>query len=312
VATPLIRRLAASEFDASACARAKVRQSSSVSVCIPARDEAATIGPIVETIRRELVECVPLVDEIVVVDDHSTDGTDRIATAAGARVVAAASVLPQFGEGHGKGEALWKSLYASRGDVVVWCDGDVRDFDPAFVVGLAGPLLTRPELAFVKGFYERPIDGRPSGGGRVTELLARPLLSLLFPSLAAIVQPLAGEYAGRREVLEQLPFVEGYGVDLALLIDVAERVGVDRIAQVDLGVRVHRNRPLDELSPQAAAVMQAALRRVDVTLVGPSATLVRPDRDPVVIHAAERPPLVDVPGYRPVGGRPDQAGTGTA
>jgi hypothetical protein len=144
VATPLIRRFTASDFDAATCARAKVRQSTSVSVCIPARNEAATIGPIVETIRRELIEREPLVDEIIVVDDHSTDGTDRIATDAGAEVVAAESVLPDYGEGHGKGEALWKSLYASRGDVVVWCDGDVRDFDPGFVVGLAGPLLTRP------------------------------------------------------------------------------------------------------------------------------------------------------------------------
>ncbi len=311
MAIPFIRRFAATEFDVFDLSRLKVRQSSVVSVCIPARNEAPTIGAIVETMRRELVEAVPLVDEIVVVDDHSTDGTDTIAADAGARVVAAESVLVDYGEGHGKGEALWKSLYAAQGDVIVWCDGDVREWDPAFVLGLVGPLLARPDLAFVKGFYERPLDGRP-GGGRVTELVARPLLSLLFPSLAGIVQPLAGEYAGRRAVLEQLPFVEGYGVDLALLIDVAERFGIDRIAQVDLGVRIHRNRPLDELSPQAAAVMQAALRRAAPELVARAATLVRPDRDPVVIDGAERPPLVEVPGYRPVGDETGRTDTGTA
>lgn len=307
VLVPMIRTFRAGEFDPVALADAKQER---ISVCLPARNEEPTVGLIVEAIRTELVERVPLVDEIVVMDDHSTDRTAEVAAAAGARVVAAEEVLPEYGEGHGKGEALWKSLYVAEGDLIVWCDADVREFDPCFVIGLVGPLVTRPDLAFVKGFYERPIDGRPGGGGRVTELVARPALALLFPQLSAVVQPLAGEYAGRRSVLEQLPFVEGYGVEIALLIDIAERFGVEVMAQVDLGVRHHRNRPLDELSPQAAAVLQAVLRRAGPGLAQRPATLVRPTHDPVEIDGAERPPMVEVPTYRRASTEP-HAETGT-
>jgi glucosyl-3-phosphoglycerate synthase len=292
----MLRTFRAGEFDAARLAADKGGQA--ISVCLPARDEAETVGAIVETIQRELVERVPLVDEILVVDDHSIDDTAQVAADAGARVLRAEDILPEYGEGHGKGEALWKSLYAARGDLIAWCDADVREFDPMFVVGLIGPLLARPDILFVKGLYERPVGEQPGGGGRVTELVARPVVALLFPQLAAIVQPLAGEYAGRRDALEQLPFVEGYGVDLGLLIDVADRYGLGAMAQVDLGSRVHRNRPLDELSPQAMAVLQTALRRADPELVGPAAVLVRPGLDPVEVEAAERPPLVQVPGYR--------------
>ena len=172
----------------------------------------------------------------------------------------------------------------------------MRQFDPTFVVGLLGPLLTRPDVAFVKGFYERPVDG--DQGGRVTELVARPVVSLLFPQLAPFVQPLAGEYAGRREILEQLPFIEGYGVDLGLLIDIEARFGLGAMVQVDLGQRIHRNRPLDQLSPQAQAVLQAALHRAAPDLVGTTEVLVRPGRDPEVVDVTERPPLVEVPEYR--------------
>ena len=210
-------------------------------------------------------------------------------------MINAADVLPRYGGGHGKGEALWKSLFASDGDIVVWCDADVRDFDPAYVVGLTGPLLSRPELGFVKGFYDRPLRNGQDGGGRVTELVARPALALLFPQLASVVQPLAGEYAGRRELLEQLPFVCGYGVDIALLIDVAERFGLDAVAQVDLGTRLHRNRSLSELAPQATAVLQAILSRAAPGLTAETATLLRPDQVAVEVDGAERPPLVTVP-----------------
>ena len=212
-------------------------------------------------------------------------------------MVNAADVLPRYGGGPGKGEALWKSLFASDGDIVVWCDADVQDFDPAYVVGLAGPLLSRPELGFVKGFYDRPLRDGQDGGGRVTELVARPTLALLFPQLASVVQPLAGEYAGRRELLEQLPFVCGYGVDIALLIDVAERFGLDALAQVDLGTRLHRNRTLAELAPQATAVLQAVLNRAAPGLTADTATLLRPDELPVEVDGTERPALVTVPEY---------------
>jgi glucosyl-3-phosphoglycerate synthase len=205
-------------------------------------------------------------------------------------------VLPEHGNGHGKGAAMWRSLHESEGDIVVWCDADVVDFEAHFVLGLVGPLLTHPDIDFVKGFYDRPSVEQNDRGGRVTELVARPLLALLFPHLTSIVQPLAGEYAGRREVLEQLSFVEGYGVDIALLIDIATRFGTDVIAQADLGTRVHRNRPLDELSPQATAIIQTVLRRAGRAAPARS-TLVRPGLEPLEIVASELPPLAAIPSY---------------
>lgn len=290
-----VRTHLASEFPVASLVAAK--GSTSVSVCIPARNEQDTVGQIVERIRADLVEPLGLVDEIVVVDDHSEDATAERAAAAGARVVRAAEVLPEFGRGHGKGEALWKSLFASTGDVVLWCDADVRDFDTRFITGLLGPLLTDPSLGFVKGFYERPDDGHVRGGGRVTELVARPLFTLMLPELASIVQPLSGEYGGRRHVLEQVPFVEAYGVDIAMLIDIARMFGAESIAQVDLGMRIHRNRPLVELSPMAAQVMQAAMHRIAPGLAAEAATLRPPDLEPVEITYRERPPLATVPAY---------------
>jgi glucosyl-3-phosphoglycerate synthase len=295
VLVPMIRTFDAAEFDAAELVRRKGGQR--ISVCLPARNEAATVGSIVEVVRRELMERVSLVDELLVIDDHSTDRTSAVARSAGAQVISAADVLPRYGEGHGKGEALWKSLFASDGDIVVWCDADVEDFDPAYVLGLTGPLLSRPELGFVKGFYDRPLREGRDGGGRVTELVARPALALLFPQLASVVQPLAGEYAGRRELLEQLPFACGYGVDVALLIDVAERFGLDAVAQVDLGTRLHRNRSLAELAPQATAVLQAVLGRAVPGMATAPAALRRPDERAVDVDGTERPPLVSVPEY---------------
>ncbi|MGH9036041.1 MAG: glucosyl-3-phosphoglycerate synthase, partial [Acidimicrobiia bacterium] len=204
---------------------------------------------------------------------------------------------PEAGPGSGKGDAIWKSLAASRGDLVCWVDGDITDFGPRFVVGLLGPLLTQPEVAFVKGFYHRPGGGAAAGGGRVTELAARPLLSLLFPTLAAIVQPLAGEYAGRRPLLESLPITQGWGVDIALVLDVAATAGLSALAQVDLGTRRHRHRPLDELAPQAMAVVVAALRRAGVP-EQEAVELVRFDaahgRLEVAVETRERPPLASL------------------
>jgi len=297
VRRPIFRTYRHSDFAAAALVGDKARHGHVVSVCLPARDEAATVGPIVEAIRTELVEGCGLVDEVLVMDDHSTDETARVAADAGARVVSVDDVLPELGPGEGKGEALYKSVAAARGDLIVWCDADIREFAPHFVVGLVGPLLTRSDIAFVKGFYDRPADGSPHGGGRVTELMARPVIATLFPHLASIAQPLSGEYAGRRSLLEQLPFVQGYGVDLGLLIDIADAEGTEAIAQVDLGLRRHRNRSLDELGPQALAVLQTALARAEA---GPSraATLVRPDLEPVEVGAEERPALAEVSGYR--------------
>ncbi len=295
VTHPSIRTHVASEFPLEALVAAK--GTTTVSVCIPARNEEPTVGAIVRTIRSTLVDPLGLVDEVIVIDDHSTDRTAERAAEAGATVVRASEVLTGFGEGHGKGEALWKSLHASSGEIVLWCDADVRDFDIRFITGLLGPLLMDPALGFVKGFYERPDDGQVRGGGRVTELVARPLFTLLLPELAGIVQPLSGEYGGRRRVLEQVPFVEAYGVDIAMLIDIATMFGTDAIAQVDLGMRIHRNRPLTELSPMAAQVMQAALRRIAPGLAADRAMLNPPDLAPVEIIYRERPPLITVPEY---------------
>lgn len=279
-------------FDLEQVLAAKAATGATISACLPARDEAATVGAVVERLRVALVEEADLLDEIVVVDDHSSDGTGTLAAAAGARVVDASAVLTGFGEGHGKGEALWKSVHESTGDLVVWVDADIVAFDPGFVVGMVGPLVCEPDVDFVKGHYHRPeADG--VGGGRVTELLARPLLSLYFPELAEVAQPLAGEYAGRRALLEALPFVVGYGVDVALLIDAVRTVGIDRVAQVDLGVRHHRNRTLDELGPQALAVGQAILDRAGVRPPG-DALLHRPGRPPLPVPMEERPPLASL------------------
>lgn len=253
-------------FDAAALAAAK--NGRGIAVVIPARDEAPTIGRIVRTIARDLMKGTPLVDEVVVVDDGSADRTATIAASAGARVVVS--------EGQGKGAAMWSGLAATSAPIVVFCDGDLRNFGPHFVAGLCGPLLADDRLCLVKGFYQRPRNGANDEGGRVTELTARPALRLLAPDVAAIIQPLGGEVAGRRDALQQLPFVEGYGVDVALVLDAARAFGADRIAQVDLGTRIHRNRPLKQLAAQADIVLRTILDRAGVAGVEP---------------VSERPPL---------------------
>lgn len=241
----------ADDFDAAALVERKAGQR--VTLCLPARDEEATVGAIVAIVRQELCERHPLVDEILVVDDGSLDATAATARLAGARVASSG--------GRGKGEAMYAGLAAAEGDLIVYCDADVSPFRPEFVTGLVGPLLTDEGTAFVKGFFERPLGGRSGEGGRVTELVAKPLLRTYFPALAGFDQPLAGECAAPRRVLEHVPFVSGYGVDIALLIDVADSVGLEAMAQVDLGRRVHRNRPLAQLSAQAEEVLRAALAR---------------------------------------------------
>ncbi len=260
-------------FDARWLAAAK--EGRKVSVCIPARNEAATIGPIVRTIVSTLGRSgdVPLVDDVVVVDDGSADRTAEIARREGARVIAGSTTTG------GKGQAMRSALKEADGDLVAFVDGDVVNFGPHFVTGLLGPLLVDDSVTLVKGFYERPLNGTPAGGGRVTELMARPVIDLLFPALAVIEQPLAGETAAPRWVFETCEMADGYAVELALLVDVAARFGVETIAQVDLGVRVHRNRPLDELRPQATDILRAALAALGAhrPRLTPSPTDTEPD-----------------------------------
>ena len=258
---PGLRRFHHSQFDARALANAK--DGAAVSVCLPARDEEATVGLMVATIRTELVESTHLVDEIIVVDDRSVDATAQVAAGAGATVVPTA--CPPT-EGAGKGAAMATAIGVSRGDVIVFLDADVVNFAAHFVVGLVGPLLTDPSLGFVKATYRRPLAGIVGEGGRVTELTARPLLEALFPELALWGQPLAGECATRREVVGPIELAADYGVDVALLIDVAQRLGLGAMAEVNLGERVHRNRPLEQLVPQASSVARAILSRARVTV----------------------------------------------
>ena len=242
---------------------------STVSLVVPARNEAATVGDVVTRVREALVETVALLDEIVVIDSDSTDDTYDVAVDAGAVVHRSAEIRPELGTLPGKGEAMWKSLFVTRGDVLVFMDADLLDWDTHFVPGLLGPLLTRAEVELVKGFYERPMlsgdAAVPFEGGRVTELVARPLIRLLFPELAGLHQPLAGEWAVRRSLFEQLSVPHGYAVELAALVDTQRSRGTDAIAQVDLGTRAHRHQALRDLSGMSTQILAAALARVGAT-----------------------------------------------
>jgi glucosyl-3-phosphoglycerate synthase len=230
-----------------------------VAVIVPAQNEAPTIGAVLDAVHRSHEIMPDLVDELVVVDDHSHDDTATVATRHGARVVGLHGAT-------GKGQAMAAGLAATTADLVIFLDADVTNTTAAFVPSLVAPLLLREEIMLVKAYYDRPLHGMPTGGGRVTELAARPILSLLFPGLGEIRQPLAGETAGRRRVFTDIGFDPAYGVEIALLIDVAQTYGVDAIAQVDLGVRRHRNRPIEELRPMSVDVLRAALTRFGVTL----------------------------------------------
>ncbi|MGL4175796.1 MAG: glucosyl-3-phosphoglycerate synthase [Dermatophilaceae bacterium] len=282
-----------------------------VSVVIPARDEESTVGTVVAEVRRAWVDDVPLVDELVVIDSDSVDATAERARAAGATVHAASEVLPGLGVAQGKGEALWKSLHATTGDVLVFLDSDLLEWGPHFVSGLLGPLLTDPGVALVKAVYDRPLldaQGQESErGGRVTELVARPLLALHRPALGSLVQPLAGEWAIRRSVFEQLSVPVGYGVEVAALVDVCDRHGPEAIAQVDLGRRAHRHHRHDTLGPMAVQVMAAVEARVDRQLDQATSGMIELrqfDSTPTGfvprlrrVDVAERPPAVSVAGY---------------
>ncbi|MET9115781.1 glucosyl-3-phosphoglycerate synthase [Streptomyces longwoodensis] len=274
-----------------------------VSVVLPALNEEETVGEIVAVIRHDLVQQAPLVDEIVVVDSGSTDRTAEVAAAAGARVVHRDTILPRLPAVPGKGEVLWRSLLVTGGDVVCFIDADLREFTSDFVTGLVGPLLTEPGVDLVKGMYDRPLGGAAGQGGRVTELMARPLLNMHWPQLAGFVQPLGGEYAARRSLLEQLPFPVGYGVELGMLVDALHLVGLDALAQVDLGVRKHRHQDGQALGRMAAAIYRTAqLRLARGHLIRPSLTqFERGDSgfEPRTysVDTEERPPMTEIAEY---------------
>jgi glycosyltransferase involved in cell wall biosynthesis/nucleotide-binding universal stress UspA family protein len=292
----------------------KERQGVTISLGLPALNEEYTIGKVIKTVRQTFVQDFPLLDEIVVIDSNSTDETVAIAQDLGVPVYRHPEILPQYGTYVGKGEALWKSLYVLKGDLIAWVDTDILNIHPRFVYGILGPLLKEQRLMYVKGFYQRPLrlarKVEARGGGRVTELVARPLLNLFYPELSGLVQPLAGEYAGRRKALERIPFFTGYGVETGMLIDILECFGLNAIGQVDLEERVHRNQALTALSKMAFAIIQVVMQRVGnrrkielLDWMNASMKLIRyePDQFRLDIHEIrdlERPPMVKVPEYQ--------------
>ncbi|GHG69239.1 glucosyl-3-phosphoglycerate synthase [Streptomyces capoamus] len=282
---------------------AKQRTGRTISVVLPALNEEETVGDIVAVIRHDLVDQVPLVDEVVVVDSGSTDRTAEVAARAGARVVHRDDILPRIPAVPGKGEVLWRSLLVTGGDIVCFIDADLREFSSDFVTGLVGPLLTEPDVELVKGMYDRPLAGASGQGGRVTELMARPLLNMHWPQLAGFVQPLGGEYAARRSLLEQLPFPVGYGVELGMLVDALHLAGLDALAQVDLGVRKHRHQDGQALGRMAAAIYRTAqLRLARGHLVRPALTQFVRGEDgfeprTYSVDTEERPPMAEIAEY---------------
>jgi glucosyl-3-phosphoglycerate synthase len=282
---------------------AKHRTGQSVSVVLPALNEEETVGDIVAVIRPDLMQQVPLVDEIVVVDSGSTDRTSEVAAAAGARVVHRDDILPHIPPVPGKGEVLWRSLLVTTGDIVCFIDADLKEFSSDFVSGIVGPLLTDPGVDLVKAMYDRPLGGAAGQGGRVTELMARPLLNMHWPQLAGFVQPLGGEYAARRSLLEQLPFPVGYGVELGMLVDALHLVGLDSLAQVDVGVRKHRHQDGQALGRMSAAIYRTAqLRLARGHLIRPSLTQFERGEDgfeprTYSVDTEERPPMVEIAEY---------------
>jgi glucosyl-3-phosphoglycerate synthase len=292
----------------------KSRRSLTISLALPSLNEESTVGKVIRTVSRALVEKVPLLDEIVLVDSDSTDRTRQIAADLGVPVYIHQQLLPELGARAGKGEALWKSLLITRGDIVLWIDTDIVNIHPRFVYGILGPLLADPRVQFVKGFYRRPLRVgdrmQAGGGGRVTELTARPLLNLFYPELSGVIQPLSGEYGGRRAALEQLPFFSGYGVESGLLIDVFERFGLHAIAQVDLLERIHHNQPLEALSKMSFAIIQAVVRKLERRYARPfledvnkTMKLIRYQQGGYFLEVqeiaeGERPPMIEIPAYR--------------
>lgn len=291
----------------------KKQQGVTISLALPALNEEQTVGKVIKMMKKELMQRVPLLDEIVLIDSNSTDRTREIAQKEGVPVYIHQQMLERLGARRGKGEALWKSLLVTKGDIIVWIDTDIVNIHPRFVYGIIGPLLINPQVQFVKGFYRRPLrvgaKMQAGGGGRVTELTARPLLNLFYPELSGVVQPLSGEYAGRRGALEQATFYSGYGVETGLLIDVYERYGLSAIAQVDLLERIHHNQHLEALSKMSFAIIQTVFRKLEKRFgravledVNRSMKLIRHDSKGYSLEVEqiaeyERPPMIEVKEY---------------
>jgi len=294
--------------------RLKQEKKLTISLAFPTLNEEATIAKEILVFKTELMDRYPLIDELVVIDSGSTDRTREIATKFGAKVFESSKILESYGSFRGKGENLWKSLYVLGGDIIVWIDADIANIDPKFLYGLVGPLLKDDGIGYVKAFYERPIRSQsgltPSGGGRVTEILIRPIFSLFYPELAPLVQPLSGEYAGRRSILEQLSFSVGYGIEVGHLIDIYRKFGARVIAQVDMDLRIHRNQSIEALSRMSYGVLSTCLNRLDAygdlkllkelgdahlaLMTGEGGQqLVRSE-----ISKVERPPMITIPEYR--------------
>jgi glucosyl-3-phosphoglycerate synthase len=285
-----------------------------ISLGLPALNEAKTVGKVIKTVKSNLMDDFPLLDEIVLIDSGSVDYTREIAESHGIPVYIHQKILPEYGSFHGKGEALWKSLYILSGDIIAWIDTDIKNIHPRFVFGIIGPLLLDDRIQYVKGFYRRPLKNGDKviagGGGRVTELTARPLLNLFYPELSGIIQPLSGEYAGRRSALERLNFFTGYGVETGILIDVLQEFGLQGIAQVDLLKRIHHNQPLPSLSKMSFAIMQVIFQRLERTnnieilkTANRAMNLIKYEfenyhLESEEIQEFERPPMLDLIEYR--------------
>lgn len=291
----------------------KEKSGTTISLALPALNEEETVGKVISTIKKTLMDDLPLLDEIVLIDSNSTDNTRQIAESLGVPVYIHQEILPEQGARIGKGDALWKSLFVTKGDIIAWIDTDIVNIHPRFVYGIIGPLLLNEHVQFVKGFYRRPLKvGRrlqTEGGGRVTELTARPLINLFYPELSGIIQPLSGEYAGRRETLEKSVFFSGYGVEIGLLIDVFEQRGLNAIAQVNLLERVHHNQELEALSKMSFAIIQAVLKKLEpryersiIEDVNKTMKLIHSSKDGnfldvVEIAELERPPMITIKEY---------------
>ena len=290
----------------------KKKKNLTISLCFPTLNEAQTIGKILDIVRKSIYE-PGLVDEVVVIDSNSMDRTVSVVRSAGFKVLQHKDILSGCGSFKGKGDALWKSLAVLKGDIIIWCDSDIMNFKPRFIYGILGPLLIDDRISYVKGFYRRPLkiasSYLKSEGGRVTELLVRPLLNLFYPELSKVFQPLSGKYAGRREILESIPFSTGYGVEVGMLIEIFERFGLDVIAQVNLKRRVHRNQPISALSKMSFGILQTLFRKLqyynkvklntDVNKIYNQIEYINKEYiiTPLKLVEMERPPMMEIKEY---------------